>query len=95
MCEVQLKGFTSISSDNDENYIQQLIAIIESVDEFASVEISKSVYDIKVRIAPSTFKYINSLIHEITKFNNLFGIRLSLSKSIKTTSVITFNIQLS
>jgi len=93
MCEVQLKGFTSISSDNDENYIQQLIAIIESVDELASISISKSVYDIKVRIAPSVPKYINSIIHEMTKFNNLFGIKLSLSKSIKTSSVITFNIE--
>jgi hypothetical protein len=38
--------------------------------------------------------YNNMLIEEILKFCNMFNIRIDMSKSIKTSSVITFEITL-
>ncbi len=90
--EVLRKNFPEINNDNDEVYIQHLYGIIESVDELSCVEISKTPSSLHFRIAPSIPMYINPLMHEITKFNNLYGIKLDFSKSIKTSSVITFNI---
>lgn len=91
--EVVRKGFPEIISDNEENYLLNFLGVTESVDELCCIEISKTPHSINFRIAPSTSNYINSLIHEINKFNNLFGIRVNMSKSIKTSSVITFNIE--
>lgn len=90
--DVCRKNFPEINKDNDEVFIQHLCGIIESVDELSSLEISKTPSSYHFRIAPSIPKYINHIIHEITKFNNLYGIKLDFSKSIKTTAVITFNI---
>lgn len=94
MCEVQRKGFSKVISDNDEVFLRMLIGVVESVDELSSLEISKTPYSYHFRIAPSIPKYINHIMHEITTFNNLYGIKLDFSKSIKTTAVITFNIQM-
>ena len=91
--EVVRRGFSSLISDNEENYLSQFLGVVESSDELCCVEISKTPHSLHFRIAPSTSNYINSLIHEINKFNNLFGIRVNMSKSIKTSSVITFNIE--
>lgn len=90
--EVCRKNFPEINKDNDEVFIQHLCGVIESIDEFSSLEISKTPYSYHFRIAPSIPKYINNIIHEINTFNNLYGIKLDFSKSIKTSSIITFNI---
>lgn len=90
--EISRKNFPEIGKDNDDVFIGHLCGVIESVDELSSVEISKTPCSYHFRIAPSIPKYINNIIHEINTFNNLYGIRLDFSKSIKTTSVITFNI---
>lgn len=92
--EVLRRNFPEINTDNDEVFLGYLCGIIESVDELSSVEISKTPYSYHFRIAPSIPKYINMLVYEITKFFNLYHIRLDFSKSIKTTSVITFNIKI-
>lgn len=92
--EVLRRNFPEINTDNDEVFLGYLCGIIESVDELSSVEISKTPYSYHFRIAPSIPKYINMLIYEITKFINLYKIKLDFSKSIKTTSVITFNIKI-
>jgi hypothetical protein len=46
------------------------------------------------RIAPSLPKYTNTLIEELFKFHNMFQIKLNMSKSIKTSAVIAFEITL-
>ena len=76
------------------NYFAQIEGVISSVDEYASLEITKSPEAYMFRLAPSLPKYTNMLLQEILKFHNMFGIRLDLSKSIKRTSTINFQIQL-
>lgn len=90
--EINRKHFPKIMQDNDEIFLSHFIAVIESVDELSSLEITKLSEGIKFRIAPSLPKYNNSLIEEILKFHNMFNIHIDMSKSIKTSSVITFEI---
>lgn len=80
--------------DNDETFLAHLEGVISSVDELCSLEITKSLESYRFRIACSLPKYNNMLIEEILKFCNMFKIRLDMSKSITTTSVITFEINL-
>ena len=80
--------------DNDETFLAHLEGVISSVDELCSLEITKSLESYRFRIACSLPKYNNMVIEEILKFCNLFHIRLDMSKSIKTSSVITFEINL-
>lgn len=80
--------------DNDEVFLAHMEGVISSVDELCSLEITKSLESYKFRIACSLPKYNNMLIEEILKFCNLFQIRLDMSKSIKTSSVISFEINL-
>lgn len=90
--EIERKDFPEIISDNDETFLGMIIGIIDSVDELCSLEIRKTPSYYRFRIAPSIPKYVNSLIYALTTFNNLFGIKLEMGKSIKTSSVITFDI---
>jgi hypothetical protein len=80
--------------DNDEIFLAHLEGVISSVDELCSLEITKSLESYKFRIACSLPKYNNMVIEEILKFCNMFRIRIDMSKSIKTSSVITFEIDL-
>jgi len=80
--------------DNDETFLAHLEGIISSVDELCSLEITKNIDSYKFRIAASLPKYNNMLIEEILKFCNLFHIKLDMSKSIKTSSVISFELTL-
>lgn len=92
--QVNRKFFPQRMQDNDETFIASLLGVIESVDELCSIEITKNSYSYRFRIAASVPKYNNMLIEEILKFCNLFQIRLDMSKSIKTSSVISFEINL-
>lgn len=92
--EINRKYFPKVMQDNDEVFLAHLEGVISSVDELCSLEITKSLESYKFRIACSLPKYNNMLIEEILKFCNLFQIRLDMSKSIKTSSVITFEINL-
>jgi hypothetical protein len=91
---VSRKFFPEIMNDNEEAYFNLLSSVIESVDEYASVEIIKCPKAYHTRVASSASIYNNLLIEEILKLNNLFQIKIDLSKSIKTSSVINFNINL-
>lgn len=88
------KHFPKIIQDNDELFISYLIGVIESVDELCSLEITKYNNSYRFRIAPSIPRYTNMLIEEIIKFYNMFNIRIELSKSIKTTAVISFIVEI-
>ena len=92
--EINRKHFPRVMQDNDETFLAHLEGVISSVDELCSLEITKNIESYKFRIACSLPKYNNMLIEEILKFCNMFRIRLDMSKSIKTSSVITFEINL-
>jgi hypothetical protein len=98
--EINRKHFPKIMQDNDEVFLAHLEGVISSVDELCSLEITRRVDSYKLtdsyrfRIACSLPKYNNMLIEEILKFCNMFKIRINMSKSIKTSSVITFEINL-
>lgn len=91
---VKRNNFPKIMPDNDEIYFAHLEGVVESVDEFASMEITCRQHSYSFRIAPSLPKYINLLIEEIFRFHNKYNIRLDMSKSIKTNAVISFDIKL-
>ena len=92
--EINKKHFPKLMQDNDETFLAHLEGVISSVDELCSLEITKSLESYRFRIATSLPKYNNMVIEEILKFCNMFHIRLDMSKSIKTTSVISFEINL-
>jgi hypothetical protein len=92
--EINRKHFPKLMQDNDETFLAHLEGVISSVDELCSLEITKSLESYKFRIACSLPKYNNMVIEEILKFCNMFHIRVDMSKSIKTSSVITFEIDL-
>jgi hypothetical protein len=91
--KVSRRNFPEIMLDNDETFFAQLIGVVDSVDELASIEIVKTEHSFHVRIAPSIAKYIEPILYEVLKFNNMFGIHLDLSKSMKASSTVTFDIE--
>jgi len=92
--QINIKHYPKIMQDNDEVFLAHLEGVISSVDELCSLEITKNTDSYRFRIACSLPKYNNMVIEEILKFCNLFHIRIILSKSIKTTNVITLEINL-
>ena len=92
--QVNKKFFPKVMQDNDTLYLAHLEGIINSVDELSSLEITKSTNSYKFRLAPSLPKYIPMLLEEILKFHNMFRIKLDLSKSIKSSGTIVFEITL-
>jgi hypothetical protein len=92
--KVVTKFIPDVIPDNDAVYLKYLIAIVESVDELCSMEITKTPHSYHFRIATSAPKYNDMLLQEILKLHNLFNIRLNLSKSIKTSATIVFDIEL-
>ena len=94
MCYTNFRHFPSVNLDNDMVFIQHLIAILDSVDELCSLEITRNTDSYRFRIAASLPKYNNMLIEEILKFCNMFKLHIDMSKSIKTSSVISFEINL-
>ncbi len=92
--QVNKKFFPKVMQDNDTLYLAHLEGIINSVDELSSLEITKSTNSYRFRLAPSLPKYIPMLLEEILKFHNMFRIKLDLSKSIKSSGTIVFEITL-
>lgn len=92
--EVLRKNFPTLMLDNDQIFIDNLCAVVESVDELSSMEIVKTPFHYHFRIAPSIPKYIEPILQEILQFNNIFGFHLDLGKSMKTSSTVTFNIEI-
>lgn len=88
------KHFPKVMSENEIAYFSHLEGVISSVDEFCEMEITKNPNSYHFRIIPSLPKYNNMLLEEIFRFHNLFKIRLDLSKSIKTSATIAFDIHL-
>ena len=91
---ISRRFFPEIMLENEQNYLAQLEGIISSVDEYANMEIIKTPDAYLFRIVASVPKYNETLLQEILQFNNLFGIRLDLSKSIKSSTTIAFKINI-
>jgi hypothetical protein len=91
--EIHKKFFPEVVPDNEIVYLGHLEGVICSVDEFATLEITKNPESYVFRLVPSLPKYNNLLLEEILKLHNLLQIHLNLSKSIKTSSTINFQIK--
>lgn len=92
--EVYKRFFPEILLDNEEVYFESLFGVIESVDEYASLEVIKTPEAYHFRLISSLPKYNEMLLQEILKLHNVFQIRLNLSKSIKASGTITFDISI-
>ena len=88
------KFFPEILPDNEEVYFSHLEGIIDSIDELSILEITKVPSAYIFRLVPSLPKYNEMLLEEILKFHNMFQIKLDLSKSIKASATISFQISL-
>lgn len=92
--QVNTKFFPEVMQDNEMSYFAHLEGIIDSIDELSSMEITKKPTAYHFRIATSLPKYNDMLIEELLKFHNMFHIKLNMSKSIKTSATIVFEIEL-
>ena len=92
--QLSTKFFSKVMQDNETAYLSHLYGIIDSVDELSTLEITKNPNSLHFRLAPSLPKYTNMLLEELLKFHNLLNIHLDLSKSIKSSATITFEIQM-
>jgi len=84
------KRYIGIIPDNEEQYFSTLSAVIESVDEFSVMVIQKNPKSYLFQITPSEASYVSLIIKEINKLNNLYGLQVEFSKSMKTSSSIDF-----
>jgi hypothetical protein len=92
--QVNKKFFPEVMQDNELAYFAHLEGIIASVDELSILEITKNPHSYHFRLAPSLPKYNEMLLEEILKLHNIFQIKLTLSKSIKSSATIVFEINL-
>lgn len=92
--QISKKFFPEVMHDNESVYFQHLEGIIDSIDELSIMEITKTPTSYHFRLAPSLPKYNPMLLEEILKFHNMFQIKLDLSKSIKASATINFQIVL-
>ena len=91
---VSKRFFPEVMPDNELAYFAHLEGVINSVDELSSLEITKNPYSYHFRLAASLPKYNELLLEEILKLHNIFQIKLNLSKSIKASATIVFEINL-
>lgn len=92
--QINKRFFPEVMQDNETMYFAHLQGIIDSVDELSTMEITKKPTAYHFRIATSLPKYNDMLLEEILKFHNMFHIKLNMSKSIKSSATITFEINL-
>jgi hypothetical protein len=92
--QINKKFFPQVMQDNELAYFAHLEGIISSVDELSTLEITKNPNSYHFRLAPSLPMYNEMLLEEILKLHNMFKIRLNLSKSIKSSATIVFEINL-
>lgn len=91
---INKRFFPEVLQDNELAYFAHLEGVINSVDELSSLEITKNPHSYHFRLAPSLPRYNEMLLEEILKLHNIFQIKLNLSKSIKASATIVFEINL-
>lgn len=79
--------------ENEKAYFAHLEGVISSVDEFSSLQITRTNNAYIFRLAPSMPRYNDMLLEEILRLHNMFRIKLEISKSIKSTGTIAFKIE--
>ena len=92
--QLSTKFFPKVMQDNETAYLSHLYGIIDSVDELSTLEITRNPTSYHFRLAPSLPKYNNMLLEELLKFHNMLQIQLNLSKSIKSSATIVFDISI-
>lgn len=92
--EIYKRFFPEVIRDNEETYFAHLQGLIESIDELSKLEITRNPGSYHFRLVPSLPKYNELLLKELLKLHNLFKIQLNLSKSIKASATIVFEINL-
>lgn len=92
--QINKKFFPKVLLENELAYFSHLQGLIESIDELSVMEVTKYPKSYHFRIATSLPKYNEMLLQEILKMHNLFHIKLNLSKSMKASANITFEIEL-
>ena len=92
--QISKKHFPQVMQDNELAYFAHLEGIISSVDELSTLEITRNPGSYHFRLAPSIPAYNNMLLEELLKFHNILQIHLDLSKSIKSSAAIVFDITL-
>ena len=92
--QINKKFFPEVMQDNEIAYFAHLEGVISSIDELAIMEITKNPESYHFRIATSIPVYNEMLLQEILKLHNIFQIKLDLSKSIKSSATIVFDIEL-
>jgi len=90
--EITRKFFPDTIPDNEETYFQLVSGMIESVDELSTLQILKLKDRYSFRLSPSHPKYNQLLLKELLKLHNLYSIHVDISKSIKTSGTINFQI---
>lgn len=88
--ELQKNQFPSILKENEIAYFKYLEAVINSVDLYASVEATCKPDGYLIRLAPSDPQYLSHLLQVIKVCHRQLGIEVEFSKSIKTSTTITF-----
>ena len=91
---INKRFFPEVLPDNEMAYFAHLEGVINSVDELSTLEITKTPSSYNFRLAPSLPKYSGMLLEELLKLHNVFNLKLNLSKSIKTSANIAFEINL-
>ena len=91
---ISKRFFPEVMPDNELAYFAHLEGVLSSVDELATLEITRNPHSYHFRLAPSLPKYNDMLLKEILKLHNIFQIKLKLSKSIKSSGTISFEIDL-
>jgi hypothetical protein len=92
--QINKKFFPEVMQDNESAYFAHLEGLIDSIDELCSMEITRGPYSYHFRIATSIPQYNELLLQELLKFHNMFQIKLNMSKSIKSSATIVFDIDL-
>lgn len=92
--QLNKRFFPPVMQDNELAYFAHLQGIIDSVDELSILEVTRQPNAYHFRLAPSLPKYNEMLLEEILKLHNLLQIKLNLSKSIKSSATIVFEIEL-
>jgi len=91
---ISKRFFPEVMPDNEMAYFAHLEGLIDSVDELAILEITRNPHSYQFRLVPSLPKYNEMLLQEILKLHNVFQIKLRLSKSIKSSGTLRFEINL-
>jgi hypothetical protein len=92
--EISTRFFPEVLHDNEVEYFARLRGVIESVDEFSVLEITRNPHSYNFRLVPSLPKYNQMLLEELLKLHNMLQINLNLSKSIKTSGTLVFDISI-